>query len=112
MTETTPFVEDLDDDQEDEGPSEAVAEVLDLAAERLDLAGFIELALFSVHTVAVELSEQLEEGDEIGAIGAPVMAASVATLERLRIASEILAGVDFGDGPEEFESGAVLALAA
>jgi len=100
MTEATPFVEDLDDGQEDEGPSEAVAEVLDLAAELLDLAGFIELALFSVHTVTVELSEQLEEGDEIGA---PVMAAPVATLERLQIASEILAGVDFGDGPEEGE---------
>jgi hypothetical protein len=27
----------------------------------------------------------------------------VATLERLQIASEILAGVDFGDGPEEGE---------
>jgi hypothetical protein len=101
MTEaTSPFVKDLDDDQEGEGPSEAVAEVLDLAAGRLDLAGFIELALFSVHTVTVELSEQLEEGDEIGA---PVMAAPVATLERLQIASEILAGVDFGDGPEEGE---------
>jgi hypothetical protein len=111
MTKATPFAEDLDDDQEDEGPSEAVAEVLDLAAERLDLAGFIELALFSVHTVAVELSEQLEEGDEIGA---PVMAASVATLERLQIASVILAGVDFGDGPEkgEGEEGEDLALAA
>jgi hypothetical protein len=100
MTEaTSPFVEDLDDDQEDEGPSEAVNEVLNFAAERLDLAGFIELALFSVHTVAVELSEQ-PEGDEIGA---PVMAAPVATLERLRIACDLLAGVDFGDGPEEGE---------
>ena len=109
MTKATPFAEDLDDDQEDEGPSEAVAEVLDLAAERLGSAGLIELALFSVHIVTVELSAQLAEADEIGA---PAMAVSVATLERLQIASEILAGFDFGDGPEEFESGAVLALAA
>lgn len=99
MTEATPFVEDLDDDQEDEGPSEAVAEVLDLAAERLDLAGFIELALFLVHTVTVELSEQLEEGVEINAQEVAIAVA----LERLQIASETLAGVDFGDGPEEGE---------
>jgi hypothetical protein len=100
MTEATPFIEDLDDDQEGEGPSESVAEVLDLAAKRLDIADFIELALFSVHTVSVELSEQLEEADEIGASVNPAL---VATLERLQIASEILAGVDFGDGPEEGE---------
>jgi hypothetical protein len=99
MTEaTTPFTEDHDDDQEGEGPTEAVAEVLTLAAERLDLSGFIELALFSVSTVAAELS-----GEELGAQGAWEEVATVATLERLQIASEILAGVDLGDGPEEDE---------
>jgi hypothetical protein len=101
MTEaTTPFAEDLDDDQEGESPSDAVAEVLALAAERLGLAGFIELALFSVHAVLVELNEEMEEGDEIGT----QEVATVATLERLQIAYGILAGVDFGDGPEEGES--------
>jgi hypothetical protein len=110
MTELDPFFEDLDDDQEGEGPSEAVAEVLALAAERLDLAGFIELALFSVGTVTAELSEQLEEGVEINAQEVAIAVA----LERLQIASETLAGVDFGDGPEEGEGegGEDLALAA
>ena len=100
MTEaTSPFVEDLDDDQDGGGPSEAVAEVLALAAERLDLAGFVELALFSVHTVTVELEEQLMEGREFGTHEMSTLIAS----ERLQIASEILAGVDLGDGPEEGE---------
>ena len=111
MTEaTTPVAEDLDDDLEGEGPSEAVAEVLALAAERLDLADFIDLALFAVGTVAAELSEQLEQKIEIGAQEVAIAVA----LERLQIASETLAGVDFGDGPEEDEGegGEDLALAA
>ena len=105
MTEvTTPFEDHdddlLDDDQEGEGPSEAVAELLELAAERgLDLADFIELALLSVHTVIVELEEQLMEGREFDTHEMSTLIAS----ERLQIASEILAGVDFGDGPEEGE---------
>jgi hypothetical protein len=100
MTEaTTPF-ECHDDDQEGQGPSEAVAEVLTLTAELGFCASdFIELSLCSIAEVAAELSEDLEAAEECG----PQQIATVAALERLQVASEILAGVDFGDGPEEGE---------
>lgn len=95
LADPEPF--DGSDELEDEGPSEAVAQVMAAAAEaELDCYEMLDLALCAIAELAADLADGIdqEQGPD---------SATVAALERLQVAAEILAGVDLGGDEEEGE---------
>ncbi|MBU6250942.1 MAG: hypothetical protein KGO47_07250 [Cyanobacteria bacterium REEB417] len=93
---------DASEDLEDEGISPAVAQVMDAAAQAdLSTDEMLELALCAIGEVAADLTAGID--DETGPD--PM---TVAALERLQVAAEVLAGIAFGgddeDGGDEAEA--------
>lgn len=97
--QSLPF-EDQGDDQEDQGPSERVAEILATIAEvGFDAFELIELAACCVGETIADLGQVFEDEDATEF----EREAATEAITRLAVAVETMASVDLGD--DEFEEG-------
>jgi hypothetical protein len=95
LADRPPFDEEQGEDVYDDGPTQPVADTLAFTAELgFSASDHMELILCGINEVAVELTQGLESDEEPDP-------STVATLERLQIAAQILAEVTFDDGYEE-----------
>jgi hypothetical protein len=98
LAERPPFDDEQGDELDDmDGPTQPVAEVLAFAAEMgLSAVDLVELAMASVEAVTGELFAMVEAEE------ADFTPETAATIERLQIASQILADVSlFGDEEDD-----------
>jgi len=98
LAERPPFDDEQGDELDDmDGPTQPVAEVLAFAAEQgLSAVDLLELAMASIEAVTGELFAMVEADDE------DFGPETAATIERLQIATQILADVSlFGDEEDD-----------